>query len=416
MATDLYAQYANPMTPEILGLENQRAYARQLMQMSAQPQGGMVSGRYVAPSWTQQLSAALNPIIGAYMTTKADEKALKIADKLRTKEAEDINKFYQYQYGQPSQQVEMAGPYGQGVGEAGANVPMPTLTTPEIQRNPQMAYQTAAQSQSPVLRQQLAEMLKGKTVKEGETVLRYNPMTGKEEPVFTGGMSLPSDVKGAAIRVGLDPSKSASWGPKELQLINDRIEADKKAGKTDVSVNLGQKGFDNTLKLRGDFRSEPVYKGFQEVESAYGQINKGLDAKTPAGDLAAATKFMKLLDPSSVVRESELSMAMQATGALDKLYNYAKMLATGEKLTESQRNDFRNLAKDFYTTAYDQYNNKRGEYVGIAERNQLNTEDVVGKAPKAPAVMKPPMYATNGTQRIVSTDGGITWKPVTGTR
>ena len=34
---------------------------------------------------------------------------------------------------------------------------------------------------------------------------------------------------------------------------------------------------------------------------------------------------MKLLDPTSVVRESELLMAMQASGALDRLYNYAQM-------------------------------------------------------------------------------------------
>ena len=124
--------------------------------------------------------------------------------------------------------------------------------------------------------------------------------------------------------------------------------------------------------MRGDFRSEPVYKGFQEVESAYGQINKGLDAKSPAGDLAAATKFMKLLDPTSVVRESELAMAMLATGALDKLYNYANLITTGQKLTPSQREDFRKLSNEFYSTAYSQYNTKRDEYVGIAKRNELN--------------------------------------------
>lgn len=238
--TDLYSQYLNPDAPEILGLERQRQYARMLMQQSAQPQGQMVSGQYVAPSWTQQLNAALNPVLGAYLSKESDKEAMKLAEKLRTKEAEDISKFYAYQYGQPSQQIEMAGPYGAGVGEAGANVQMPTMTTPEIQRNPQMAYQIAATSQSPILRQQLAEMLKGKTIKEGETLLRYNPMTGVEEPVLTGGMSLPSDVKSAAVRVGLDPTKAASWGPNELQLINNRIEADKRSGATNLTVNTGK--------------------------------------------------------------------------------------------------------------------------------------------------------------------------------
>lgn len=238
--TDLYSQYLNSSTPEILGLERQRQYARMLMQQSAQPQGQMVSGQYVAPSWTQQLNAALNPVLGAYLSKASDTEATKLAEKLRNKEAEDINKFFAYQYGAPSQQVEMAGPYGQGVGEGGADVQMPTMTTPEIQRNPQMAYQIAATSQSPILRQQLADMLKGKTVKEGETVIRYNPLAGKEEAVFTGGVNLPSDVKSAAVRVGLDPNKAASWGQNELNLINNRIVADKQAGATNLTVNTGK--------------------------------------------------------------------------------------------------------------------------------------------------------------------------------
>ena len=237
--TDLYGQYTNPATPEILGLERQREYARQLMQMSAQPQGQMVSGRYVAPAFTQQLQAALNPVIGALMSTSADKRALQIAERLREKEAEDVNKFFQYQYGSPSQQVEMAGPYGAGVGEQGANVPMPTLTTPEIARNPQMAYQIAARSQNPILRQQLAEMLKGKTVKEGETVYRYNPLTGKDEPVLMGGETLPSDLQSIAIRLGL-PRDSSKWTDEQRKLVDTTAKAEKGPPVTNLVVNTGK--------------------------------------------------------------------------------------------------------------------------------------------------------------------------------
>lgn len=226
--TDLYGQFSNPATPEIMGLERQRAYANMLMQQSAQPQGSMVSGQFVAPSWTQQLNAALNPIVGAYLSKTADEKSLKLAEQLRNKEIQDINKFYQYQYGAPATYAP------QGDTLAGE------MINPAVERNPQMAYQIAATSQSPILRQQLAEMLKGRTVKEGETVLRYNPLSGKEEATFTGGMSLPSDIKSAAVRVGLDPTKASTWGQNELNLINNRIVADKEAGRTNLVVNTGK--------------------------------------------------------------------------------------------------------------------------------------------------------------------------------
>ena len=154
---------------------------------------------------------------------------------------------------------------------------------------------------------------------------------------------------------------------------------------TTVSVNTGQKGFDNTLKLRGDFRSEPIYKAHQEVQSAYSQIKAALEQASPASDLAAATKIMKLLDPGSVVRESELGMAMNATGALDRLTHYASNIANGTKLTPNQRKDFRTLADNLYGESVKQYNGKRSEYQGISERNGLNVQDVLGNESPMPA-------------------------------
>jgi hypothetical protein len=158
----------------------------------------------------------------------------------------------------------------------------------------------------------------------------------------------------------------------------------RRAGATSVSVNTGQKGFDNTLKLRGDFRSEPVYKAHQEMQSAHSQIQQALKQASPAGDLAGATKIMKLLDPGSVVRESELGMAMAASGLMDRIQNYAGNVMAGTKLTPTQRADFQRLADSLYAESVKQYNGKRSEYQGISERNGLNTEDVLGSPSAAP--------------------------------
>jgi hypothetical protein len=162
--------------------------------------------------------------------------------------------------------------------------------------------------------------------------------------------------------------------------------AQKRAGASvnNVSVNTGQKGFDNVLKLRGDFRSEPIYKAHQDVKSAHAQISSSLKLASPAGDLAGATKLMKILDPGSVVRESELGMAMAASGALDRLTNYAQMVMSGNKLTPTQRKDFQTLSDALYAESSNLYNAKRGEYKGIADRNGLNELDVLGGEDKVP--------------------------------
>lgn len=183
--------------------------------------------------------------------------------------------------------------------------------------------------------------------------------------------------------------------------------AQKLAGASNISVpvNTGQKGLDNTLKVRGDFRSEPIYKAHGEVQSAHSQITTALKQNSPAGDLAGATKLMKILDPGSVVRESELGMAMAASGLMDRVTNYADMVIKGTKLTPTQRKDFQALSDALLKESQGQYNAKRTEYKGIAERNQLNTEDILGPEPKpfGKSVVKTGLY--NGRKVVQYSDG-----------
>lgn len=374
----------NPFQQEVVGLDRQRQLAQMLIKQGMeQPQGQMVSGRFVAPAWTERLANLLNIYSGQRGLEEADKKQLDLAKQLRQQYANEVKQFrslMQGQEGTPEKAVEMAGPFGEMVGPNNTDIPMPIAYTPAraaVAPNPQAAYDFAVSASNPALQAVGMKNLTPEAVTLSEGQKRFMTMPdGSLREVGAGGEKM-SDTQ----RNYLQAQKEGYQGT-FFEYQRDL----KKAGAS--NINLGdQKVFDNTLKLRGDFRSEPVYKGFQEIESAYGQINKGLDAKSPAGDLAAATKFMKLLDPTSVVRESELAMAMSATGALDKLYNYAKMLTTGEKLTPTQRDDFRRLSNEFYSTAYNQYNTKRSEYVGIAERNKLAVEDVVGKTPKAPNKM-----------------------------
>jgi hypothetical protein len=219
----------------------------------------------------------------------------------------------------------------------------------------------------------------------------------------------------------LATNKKPDKGPSDWQLFNlsgaaargltfdQWDQARRKAGATNVSVNTGQKGFDNTLKLRGDFRSEPIYKAHQDVQSAYSQITASLKQNSPAGDLAGATKIMKILDPGSVVRESELGMAMAASGALDRMVNYADMTIRGTKLTPDQRKDFQTLADKLFAESSRLYNAKRQEYQGISQRNGLNELDVLGPASSTPRT--PVRRGTHQGRKVVEySDGSIAYE------
>ncbi len=167
-----------------------------------------------------------------------------------------------------------------------------------------------------------------------------------------------------------------------------------RAGASNISVNTGQKGYENESKLRNDFKSEPIYKDFQDVKSAHAQIKTALTQGTPIADTAAATKIMKILDPGSVVRESELGMAMAAAGKLDRIQNYVQMQVSGEKLTPQQRKDFGSLADELLDATSNAYNAKRGEYEEFGKTYELNPA-VLGPAAstkgaaKAAGISKP---------------------------
>ena len=196
---------------------------------------------------------------------------------------------------------------------------------------------------------------------------KYAELTAKQD-------TLPADIKSALAYMNLTPEQQKAY--ETIQNI--------KSPKTILDMTGGQKGFENEMKLRGEFKSEPVYKAFNEMQSAYGQITDSLKKNSPAGDLAGATKFMKLLDPGSVVRESELAMAMSATGLLDRATNYAQMVIGGTKLTESQRKDFQDLADKLYGTAATTYNQKRNEFAIQGSQYGLNAERALGAPAKLP--------------------------------
>jgi hypothetical protein len=193
----------------------------------------------------------------------------------------------------------------------------------------------------------------------------------------------------------LDKPESA---PNEVQLLNaagvpvtfENIMKLKRSGAASVSVDTGQKGFENKMSAKKTFMSEPIYKDFTDMRSAYGQVTSALDQGTPIGDVAGATKIMKLLDPGSVVRESELGIAMAASGRMDRLKYYFDNWASGNKLTPTQREDFKQLSNELYAAAGQAYNQKRGEYLDFGASTGVELDKALGAPAKLPSIVRAP--------------------------
>jgi hypothetical protein len=98
---------------------------------------------------------------------------------------------------------------------------------------------------------------------------------------------------------------------------------------------------DIEMKIADDYRTQS--KAFQETARSIGIVRKSLETadKNPGSALAAGTAFMKILDPNSVVRESELGMALNASGWFDRAANIAQTLQSGRIMTTEQTKNLR---------------------------------------------------------------------------
>jgi len=210
MATDLSQLLANP---ELAGFDRQRKMAQMLVQQGMQtPQGQMVGDRYVPANPLQFIGNLFQQYAGQKSLEDIDKKELSMAQALRQKEIADLNKFAELQYGTSDQMVQQAGPMMDGGNIA------PQMVQGQAP-NRMAAYQLGMQSTNPLVRSQLAEMLKGQKLSEGDVLQRYNPAAGKDEIVGQGTPKYRAPIQidtGTAIelRDPLDPTKVLQRVPK----------------------------------------------------------------------------------------------------------------------------------------------------------------------------------------------------------
>ena len=182
-----------------------------------------------------------------------------------------------------------------------------------------------------------------------------------------------------------DIQKTAAETQLKQQELKDKQNPQKVAGFTSM-----KDVFDAENKLADDHKGQS--KDFIGVRDAYSRLSTSLDAANASAPatLAAATTFMKLLDPGSVVRESELGMALAATGTLDRVQNTWQRMQKGQVLTPMQVAEFKSVAEKLYGAAEQNQRGLDEHYSARAKAYGLDPGKVVGDY----YVKKPPAVET----------------------
>lgn len=231
------------------------------------------------------------------------------------------------------------------------------------------------------------------SLKNGEKYKKIGNDFKKEDVIFKEALD-PSD--------GQNKYKMFSKSGEDLGFVAHMPEGSKKYG---MSLEEKMKLAKYNKDLKSDelkFKQEQVLnagregnkttKNTREIAEAHGKIMNASFGTDPISDISTVIALFKMLDPGSVVRESELALGISAKSHEDWMNNAPELLMKQGYLTPKQRDNIRKLAQKMYNnqlsmqeSSVDSNTKSRAKHYG------LNTDFVAPpiKSPYKPADRPP---------------------------
>jgi len=210
--------------PKLLENTQQQRMAQLLTQqaMQGQPQGQMISGHYVAPSWSQNLAPVANQALAMYANYQADKGQLELAKAIREAQGEALSGYFKDLKGSPAVAEQPAViPQGQTLRDDNGMLTYGSQAgvagSPAIPANSFTANMRAATNDllpSFVRENAMKEITKGP---KWETVTQINKQTGDTENWRYDANS--QDPRSTLQFIGVS---KAAFTPSEVLHLNDQ--------------------------------------------------------------------------------------------------------------------------------------------------------------------------------------------------
>lgn len=335
-------------------IERKRQYAQLLLQKSEQSAPSqMVSGHYVAPSFTQGLAQMLKAYQGGQGVREADERQQALANAVRGRQTEEMGKFTRMLGGEPARDIQPL-----TLNDEDGNA-MPVARKAAVPGDINAAYQYAASANTPGLQQagmQGQMQMAQDRMKQEQERAKLEQQRAEQQRMMAVLQAAPGAQQAYAAGVPNEMIKhyyeSPNYGKEKGVGINGQLvnpfsgakigeAVPKQLDPTDVRKDLlvpdGKGGFIPNAPLvavRGDLAAKGAAKTNISVntEKGYaGEIAKGLaksdldtlDAAYAAGDrIRNAQSIKSYLDKNPITgtgAEARLSLnkALTTAGIID---------------------------------------------------------------------------------------------------
>lgn len=141
-------------------------------------------------------------------------------------------------------------------------------------------------------------------------------------------------------------------------------------------ANSGPMSIQRTLTLQQHFNSDPIVKDASDIAQAFQKMRASSRDPSAAGDMSLLYGYMKLLDPGSVVRESEFANAARSGSLPQQIQGFASKIISGQRLTPAQRTDFINRAEQVARAQRAQLAGTLKRYGDMATRYGVDPRDI----------------------------------------
>lgn len=172
---------------------------------------------------------------------------------------------------------------------------------------------------------------------------------------------------------------------KEIARLREMKKAEPKAPKPekmigDVPADVAKIEMD----LAKQFRADKTVQAHQLMQNEMRQIEGLVAQGSSYSDQALITKFSKILDPGSVVRETEFAITERGGGLIKAIENYASKVAGGGRLQPSQRQEMIEAARALTNGIAENYARKREEFAAQGALYGARPEAIIGVEKRKP--------------------------------
>jgi hypothetical protein len=164
-------------------------------------------------------------------------------------------------------------------------------------------------------------------------------------------------------------------------------------------------------RLRQEYQTLPETKDFNTIRGSFNKLQASAATDSGPGDLALIFSYMKMLDPGSVVRETEFANAQNAGGVPETIRNAWNRALTGERLTPQMRQQFVTSASDIYGSAASRQQDIAARYSDLAQKYGVEDPSMVVEAIDAPA--PPPSAPAAGLPQMATPEEAMQLPPGT---